>query len=131
MLLLLALILVLARGASIALEHLQRRELAQRLNIAVDSPYLDTQSFPENYFWETLKEGMTKKEVHEIVKGYELVLHCPRYAEIYYYYSDQTDKAVRFEILYDEDGKFTKLMGEGDSNTLDDYGCVPGLLGEP
>ena len=123
-------ILILLHSANIALEDLQRRELAQHLNIKTDSPYLDSPSFPVNYFWEVLKPGMTKQEVHEIVKEYERVLHCRRSSEIYYYYSENTDKALRFKIIYDEAGLFRKLMGEDDSTRFGDDECIPGLLDE-
>ena len=121
--------LILSRAINLAVENRKQADLAQRLGIDRDA-YPDISTFPINYFLVTLKPGMTKSEVHEIVKEYERVLHCRRYSEIYYYYSKDDDKALRFEVFYDEEGKYFDISGEGDSSKLYDEGCVPGLLSE-
>ncbi len=121
---------VLSRGLNTVLEIKKQRDLAERLSINIDS-YPHIPAFPKNYFLVVLEPGMTKKEVHAIVKEYEQVFHCRRSSEVYYYYSKKTDKALRFEVLYDEDGRYTKLIGEDDnSSMLYTEGCVPGLLSE-
>ncbi len=121
--------LVLVRCVNIAFENTKQEELAQRLGVDINR-YPKNAPFPVNYFLAVLKPGMTKSGVHAIVTGYEQALHCERYAEIYYYYSKDDGKALRFEIFYYEDGKYSKLVGEGDRDKLFDEGCVPGLLDE-
>lgn len=117
------------RGTNAALEFKKERDLAQRLGIDIDA-YPHISRFPKSYFLIVLKPDMTRKEVHEIVKEYEQVLHCRRSSEIYYYYSKNDAKALRFKVVYDFDGRYVKLMGEDDSTMLVDEGCAPGLLDE-
>ena len=73
---------------------------------------------------------MTIAEVHKLVRGYTKVFQCPESFEVYYYYSDDDQKALRFEIWYDE-GKFSRIIGEdSDSRTIRIENCNPGRLSE-
>ena len=105
-------------------------ELANRLGVRIeDYPY--ESAFPEGYFFTVLKPGMMSSDVHEIVYGYEKVLHCEKYSEIYYYYNIDDLKALRFEIIYDGAGRFMELRSEDDdSRTIRTEGCVLGLIPE-
>jgi len=121
------LIVVLTHCVHITLENKKERDLAQRLGVDRDA-YPENASFPTSYFYETLKPGITtRKEVHEIVTEYELVLRCSWDSEVYYYYSKDDNKALRFEIWY-ESGKYYKISGEDDSYRINAESCVPGLL---
>lgn len=110
--------------------HKQQEKLANSLGVQIeDYPY--PSSFPNGYFYIKLQSGMTINEIHAIVQGYENVYHCGDYSEIYYYYSQEDNKALRFELLYDEQGRFKQLRGEDDdSRTIRTEGCMPGLIDE-
>jgi hypothetical protein len=103
-------------------------ELAEQLNVTIgDYPYTDI--FPAGYFDTILIPGMPIEEVHEKVLGYEKVIHCGTYKEVYYYFGTEDDKALRFEVLYDDDFGYEKLETEDDdSRTIYTKGCVKGLL---
>lgn len=130
-LLFLILLLVMSRGVIAIIESKKQQYLAQRLGVEINA-YPPTSAFPINYFVSELEPGVTTiKEVHAIVKQYERVLHCRKYAEIYYYFSNDDNAALRFQIFYDENGKYSKIIGEDDdSATLYTAECVPGLLSE-
>jgi hypothetical protein len=123
-------ILALSRWGSTILVHKKQNDLAQRLGVDKDD-YADTSPFPANYFSKALQPDVTTiKEAHEIVREYELVLHCRRDSEVYYYYSKHDDTALRIQIIYDQ-GKYVKILEEDDdSNLLQTQECVPGLLSE-
>jgi len=104
-------------------------ELSKELGVEIqDYPY--PSSFPSGYFRSVLKPGMSISEVHEIVQGYEKVVHCSNTREIYYYFSAELRDAKRFQLSYDE-GKYSRFQGEeDDSRTLHSDGCVSGLIQE-
>lgn len=108
----------------------KQMELANRLGVTIeDYPY--ESAFPEGYFFTVLKPGMTSSDVHEIIYGFEKVLYCGKYSEIYYYYNTDDLKALRFEIIYDGAGRFVELRSEDDdSRTIRTEGCVLGLIPE-
>jgi len=103
-------------------------ELAKKLGVRIeDYPYRT--SFPAGYFYTILQPGMSIVEVHDIVQGYEEVLHCGKRSEIYYYFSSTLDDAKRFKLRYDEQGNYLDFIGEeDDSRTLQINGCEPGLI---
>jgi hypothetical protein len=105
--------------------RMEQAELAEHLGDDVEG-YFPAPSFPKNYFYSTLKPGMTKATVHKIVVEYKAVFTCSKFSELYYYYSVNNSKAVRFKIIYDFDEKYYKIMGEDDSSNLYDDGCIPG-----
>lgn len=107
-----------------------QENLAKLLGVQIEdypSPY----SFPSGYFSTMLKQGASIESVHQLVQGYEIVLHCGRREEVYYYYSSQIDDPhiVRFKIVYDEQGYFRSLEGEdSNSRTIRTIGCEPGVI---
>jgi len=110
----------------------EQRQLAKELGVKIDdypSPY----AFPDGYFYSVLKPGMTIGQVHNIVKGYRASYNCGL-DEVYYYFSDNDNRAIRFEVDYDyapvgDDYIFINLMTEDDnSRSIHIVGCVPGLL---
>lgn len=107
-----------------------QQDLAVELGVKIhDYPY--PSSFPSGYFYSVLKPGMPLSDVHDIVRGYESVMRCEDTREVYYYFSSHVDGATRFQLRYDESGKFVRFEGEeDDSRTLHLSGCVPGLIGE-
>lgn len=109
----------------------ERENLAKELG--VDINLYPNGTFPENYFYEVLKPGMSSQEVHEIVKGYDAVFHCSNNTEFYYYFSTYGDKASRYLITYDETGKLESTMTEDEdwrSLHFFVHDCIPGLLVE-
>lgn len=107
----------------------QQENLAKEFGVRIDD-YPFAEAFPEGYFYTILTTEMTINDVHEIVRGYELVYRCKYYSEIYYYYSSDDDKALRFEILYDDQGFIREFRGEDDdSRTIRVDSCEPGLIG--
>ncbi|HET6597982.1 MAG TPA: hypothetical protein VFG81_20320 [Anaerolineales bacterium] len=107
-----------------------QNELAKELGVKIkDYPY--PYSFPSGYFSTVLKPGMSIQEVHEIVQGYEQVLHCENREEVYYYLSVELEDTERFWIFYDEEGKYEGLQTEdNDSGRFSTNGCFPGLIEE-
>lgn len=105
----------------------QQEKLATELGVNI-SDYPGPRSFPTGYFYTTLNSEMTVEEVHKIVKGYEKVLICTTPSEVYYYFSQDDTKALRFEIVYYR-GKYHDMLGEGDSaGRLSIEGCIPGQM---
>jgi hypothetical protein len=108
----------------------KREDLADKLGVEIQD-YPDESMFPLGYFDVTLESGMTLNEIHEIVQGYEKVLHCRTYSEIYYYFSTEDDKALRFEITYDEQMRLRRYQEEEiDSRTITTNGCDNGQIPE-
>jgi hypothetical protein len=114
-----------------------QEELAQTIGVRIED-YKNPNVFPVGYFATVLKPGMTYVEVHQIVRGYEDVLACFSQEEVYYYFSTDEKTAIRFIVLYDNQGKFIELNGEEPGSELLINGpgelasgeCVHGLLGK-
>lgn len=107
-----------------------QERLAEQLGVRIED-YTDPLLFPAGYYYTILKPGMNLNEVHNAIQGYEKVFHCGIYSEIYYYFSKDDSKAIRFVIVYDEEGKYRFIEGEEpDSRTIRLDGCVPGLIGK-
>ena len=106
----------------------QQKKLAEDYNVRIED-YRWPLQFPVGYFYTILKPGMTVDEVHNIVRGYVKSLNCGWGSEIYYYYSSDDSKTLRFEIYYDNQFKYSDIMGEDyNSSTLSTNGCWPGLI---
>ena len=81
--------------------------------------------FPWKYYEEILAPGMKKSEVHQLIKGYEVLYDCGSTSEIYYFYSDDDTKALRIEILYDENNEFKEIWAEDlNSETYKVDNCI-------
>lgn len=108
----------------------KQEELAVKLGVVIeDHPYGAT--FPEGYFYTILEPGMSIEAVHSLVKEYNQVFSCYGTDELYYYFTNDDQKALRFMIYYDKQRNFVRMYGEDDdSRTLSKSGCVPGLLKE-
>lgn len=105
-------------------------ELAQILG--VDIQKYEPDMFPVNYFQQALSPGMSIKEVHQIVKGYQKSLICPRAnAEVYYFYS-YDDEGVKIKLTYDlaDNSYVDMIIDDNNSSLINVNGCAPGLLGE-
>lgn len=110
---------------------LQQRKLAESLGVEI-ADYPASYAFPAGYFHEILQPGMTLNEVHTIVKGYINVYNCG-YKEVYYYFSNNDNRAIRFEVIYKQvdDGEylFLKLQTEDDNSRSIHVGnCKSGLI---
>ena len=69
-------------------------------------------------------------EVHSTVNGYSQVYACSDSWEKYFYFGEG-EAGIRFLIMYDKNGDFLYLRGDGDSDPIEvTTNCVPGLLGE-
>ncbi len=92
--------------------HKKQDELAEYLGLDVDT--YNRAGFPDNYFYRQLSEGMTRDEVHAIVKGYEAVYLCYEWAELYYFFDLDDDRATRFMIMYDneDEDEYVKFISE-------------------
>ena len=106
----------------------QQVKLANFLHVRIeDYPY--QYSFPVGYFDSVLKPGMAVDEVHNVIKGYEKVLNCGSWSEIYSYFSTDDSRALRLEIFYDTHGTYQDIQGEDrNSKTIRAEGCVDGLI---
>jgi hypothetical protein len=85
--------------------------LAQKLGVRLQEQKYPL-SFPESYYGEKLLPGMTKDQVHQIIKYYTRLYICSDWREVYYYFSNADDKALRFTVFYDENGNYLHLSGE-------------------
>jgi len=71
----------------------KQSDLAKELGVKI-SDYHYESVFPEGYYATILKPGLSLKEVHSMIKGYEKVYHCKNYEEIYYYFSLEDQAAM-------------------------------------
>ena len=113
-------------------ELAKKENLAKMMNVRI-ADYKYPSVFPLGYFYTTLKPGMTIEEVHSIMHGYEKVLQCGHYREVYYYYGINLDDedTLRFEIFYSNDLKYESLLSEEpDSRSIYEGKCKAGLIGE-
>jgi hypothetical protein len=111
----------------------KQQQLAGDLKININD-YPEPYTFPEGYFVTTLTSGMNIEAVHKLVLGYEKVFHCGE-SEVYYYFSENRENALKFRIFYDENhlGKertFLSIISQENPSTIGVDGCVPGLLEE-
>jgi hypothetical protein len=107
----------------------QQQKLAEFLEVDIKD-YRQT-DFPYEYFAQALTPGMSIREVHQVVRGYDRVLSCGDYSEIYYYFHIDDYKAFRYEIMYIE--KRLKEFSTDDiynSWRISSDGCVDGQLEE-
>ncbi len=107
----------------------KQNQLAE--NLGVDIENYRRIDFPSEYFSLALKPGMSIREVHHVMQGYEWVLRCDDYAEIYFYLTPYSTTSFKYEILYD--GKiYDSLITDDiyDDTTVTTYGCVEGMLEE-
>jgi hypothetical protein len=110
---------------------LEQKKLAQSLGVEIND-YPASYAFPVGYFHEILQPNMTLNEVHTIVRGYISVYNCG-YKEVYYYFSKNDNRAIRFEVIYKpaDDGEylFLKLQTEDDnSRSIHVEKCKSGLI---
>ena len=113
----------------------EQKTLAKELGVKI-SDYPGEGDFPIGYLEAKLNPGMTYEEVHQVIKGYTAVYSCGLNSdfpwEIYYYFSTDDDKAIRYEVLYDIDGILLKTISEDPNSRTIHRGtdCIPGRLGD-
>lgn len=113
----------------------QRNTLATELGVNLWS-WPRPAAFPLGYFFDILEQGMSRQRVHHIVQGYEHVLRCGPDSrgytrEVYYFYADRDDKALRMQIEYDTQGYLYRVQGEDpNSRVFSVTNCQPGRWGE-
>lgn len=125
-----AIFLITSRLTPNPLEEAQQ-DLARELGVRIeDYPYPG--GFPSGYFGTVLVPGMSISEVHNIVRGYKQVLHCGKGMEVYYYLTTDIRDTERFFIYYDEQGRYSRLIGEDNDSrrNIDGNWCSEGLLKE-
>jgi len=106
-----------------------QENLAAELGVRIKDYPWET-DFPEGYFFTILKPGMTIDEITALIKGYEKVYHCKTLSEIFYYFSSEETKALRFEVRFDDKGNYPTIIGEDpNSHTIFLDGCTPGWIG--
>lgn len=116
-----------------AIKALPYREKQERLAITlgVDINRYRRVDFPSDYFFQELKPGMSVYEIHQIIKGYDQVLRCDDYAEVYFYFNPPDTEPFKYMILYNEK-LFKSFITEdlsGDRRIALD-GCTAGVLPE-
>jgi hypothetical protein len=107
----------------------ERAKLARSIGVNIeDYPY--PALFPVPYFSKILMPGMSVAEVHQVVRGYKKVYRC-REREVYYYFSNDDKRALRFEVLYDSNYRYEEVESEDDnSQTISIKDCSPWPLQE-
>ncbi|MGD8456672.1 MAG: hypothetical protein PVF83_09830 [Anaerolineales bacterium] len=92
----------------------KEEKLAMEFGVTKDELSRYRYIFPYYYFDEKLEPGMSIKEVHEIIKGYEVMYDCG-IDEIYYFYSTNQRRALRIMVSYGYDNEDVKeVYKEGD-----------------
>ena len=106
----------------------QQDALADKLGVNIgDYPY--PHIFPYGYYWRQLPRDAYIDQVHSVVNGYAKVLKCNNSREIYYFFSQSDDFALRIEFWYDEAHKLVQFNGEDeDSRTIRTEECAVGLI---
>lgn len=114
--------------------------LARELGVQDINDYPHPESFPVGYFEVKLQGGMPITTVHEIVRGYAAVQHCPGNREVYDFYDTYRSYGIsvsmtkRIEIRYDDQGRYLEKdslkIDDPNSDPIDTTGCVPGRIGE-
>ncbi|MBI5822915.1 MAG: hypothetical protein HZB18_02735 [Chloroflexi bacterium] len=107
----------------------KQEQLAQTLGVNIHN--YRRFDFPFDYFLQELKPGMPIREIHRIIRGYDRVLRCDDYAEVYLYFSPPGTDSFKYMILYDE--KFFRSFITDDifgDRTVSINGCVDGKLPE-
>jgi hypothetical protein len=116
----------------------QKRDLANLFGINLVE-FEQEKRFPYQYFYDNLADGMTVREVHQIMRRYEKVLKCGDFAEIYYYFSTDEELAYRYLVGFEqgkyigsEYGGLQAHEGPMGDSWIPGYkdGCVDGLLDE-
>jgi hypothetical protein len=107
-------------------------KLAHEIGVKIED-FPSPKAFPVGYYFTILQPGMTLDEVHKTIQGYEVVKNCRNTTEIYYYFSTNDEKALRFEVFYGIDKfRFESLQGEDkNSKTIRTEGCLPGVIKGP
>jgi len=102
----------------------EQQKWAQKHGVKIeDYPYPAV--FPVYYFVGNLKKGDSIEKVHDLLQDYEKVYHCDKDAELYYFFSSDNSKALRFVIIYDENIRYKSISTEDkNSGFLDTFGCV-------
>lgn len=73
---------------------------------------------------------MTTDEVHALMIGYNKVLKCSDYAEVYYYFGMDETSAFRYQIIYDNNEFVSFVYDEPGYRLIYTGNCAQGLLGE-
>ena len=110
----------------------QQEELAKSLGLKIED-YPSPDMFPAGYFYSVLKSGMTYEEVHKIVRGYESEYLCFGTDEFYFYFNENSDDYLLFEMIFDKQGRFTELVSDTDPNSRTlglNSSCIRGVLGK-
>jgi hypothetical protein len=131
----LASVLALIRASCV--HDLTTEQLAVARDLGVNPwDYPPVYLFPRSYYRVILKPGMTMAEVHALIRGYTRVLQCKSSSstsswELYYYFSPDDYDALRFRVIYDQQGRM-KAFGEEDESSPSflTEDCVPGRIGE-
>lgn len=113
----------------------QQASLAQELGVNMED-YGPAIRFPWGYLESQLTPGMSIREVHQLMPIHAAVYRCENntgtvFTEVYYFFSEDEDRAVRIEVIYLEDGKLRDIRPEDrNSRRLSVIGCDPGYLPE-
>jgi hypothetical protein len=79
---------------------------------------------------------MSTREVHQLMPRHAAVYRCQNETgtvntEVYYFFSDEGDKAVRIKFIYLEDMKLSDIRPEDrNSSRISVFGCDFGYLPE-
>lgn len=106
----------------------ERKELSDVLG--VDSRNYSN-SFPIDYFLSKLKDGMSIDQVHQLVIGFTKAYSCGESSELYLYYDESIEKALRFSILYDKEvglNYLSLMYADQNSGYPNVNDCSEGLL---
>jgi hypothetical protein len=113
----------------------QQALLAQELGVDVED-YGPAIRFPLGYLESRLTSGMSTREVHQLMPRHAAVYRCQNetgtvYREVYYFFSEEPNKAVRIEVIYTENGRLNEIRPDNRiSSKLGVFGCDPGYWPE-
>jgi hypothetical protein len=109
--------------------RIKEENLAKELGIA-DEDYINKYfKFPYGYYKSKIPIGMSIEGVHDTIIGYEKVYYCYRSSEVYYFFSENDDKALRIQIVYDDHLNVKRIESEdSNSRTIAVFYCEEGLI---
>jgi hypothetical protein len=109
--------------------RIKEENLAKELGIANEDYLNKYVKFPYGYYKSIIPIGTPIETVHNTIIGYEKVYHCYNISEVYYFFSENDDKAQRMEIIYDQ-VMYVKDIRSEDSNsrTIAVSFCEEGII---
>jgi hypothetical protein len=109
--------------------RIKEENLAKELGIANEDYLNKYVKFPYGYYKAIIPIGTSIEVVHNKIIGYEKVYYCYRTREVYYFFSENDERAQRFEVIYNELMDVKDIRSEdSNSRSIAVFYCEEGLI---